>query len=170
MVKKIRKIRVWREIPFSLVSRLPTAFRVQRMHSPILRFPEVARFRVNRTVCACIEGRERRARAACKTRSPLLILPRSLGHSLDSCINGIRSGGGGVIGGHASGHRPGRMRKLAAAVFWALTPTVQKTLIVNAPGLMNFVPAVAYHICLNLPAAFTQPGASSHRLKPIPIH
>ena len=26
-------------------------------------------------------------------------------------------------------------------------------------GLMNFVPAVAYHFCLGLPAAFTQPGA-----------
>ena len=24
---------------------------------------------------------------------------------------------------------------------------------------MNFIPAVAYHSCLNLPAAFTQPGA-----------
>ena len=27
------------------------------------------------------------------------------------------------------------------------------------PGLVNFVPAVAYHFCLALPAAFTQPGA-----------
>ena len=26
-------------------------------------------------------------------------------------------------------------------------------------GLVNFVPAFAYHFCLNLPAAFTQPGA-----------
>ena len=26
------------------------------------------------------------------------------------------------------------------------------------PGLENFVPAVAYHFCLNLPAAFSQPG------------
>ena len=26
------------------------------------------------------------------------------------------------------------------------------------PGLVNFVPAVAYHFCLNLPAAFLQPG------------
>ena len=26
------------------------------------------------------------------------------------------------------------------------------------PGLVNFVPAVAYHFCLNLPAAFSQPG------------
>ena len=27
-----------------------------------------------------------------------------------------------------------------------------------SPGLMNFVPAVVYHFCLALPAAFTQPG------------
>ena len=28
----------------------------------------------------------------------------------------------------------------------------------QAPGLVNFFPALAYHFCLNLPAAFTQPG------------
>ena len=28
------------------------------------------------------------------------------------------------------------------------------------PGLVNVVPAVAYHFCLSLPAAFTQPGLS----------
>ena len=28
------------------------------------------------------------------------------------------------------------------------------------PGLVNFVPAVAYNLCLNLPAAFMQPGQS----------
>ena len=28
----------------------------------------------------------------------------------------------------------------------------------RVPGLVNFVPAVAYHFCHNLPAAFTQPG------------
>ena len=28
----------------------------------------------------------------------------------------------------------------------------------RAPGLVNFVPAVAYPFCLALPAAFTQPG------------
>ena len=26
------------------------------------------------------------------------------------------------------------------------------------PGLVNFVPAVAYHFCLSLPASFSQPG------------
>ena len=33
---------------------------------------------------------------------------------------------------------------------------------VTAPGLVNFVPALAYHSCLNQPAAFTQ-------LRPIPV-
>ena len=28
-----------------------------------------------------------------------------------------------------------------------------------SPGLVSFVPALAYHFCLDLPAAFTQPGA-----------
>ena len=28
----------------------------------------------------------------------------------------------------------------------------------RALGLVNFVLALAYHFCLNLPAAFTQPG------------
>ena len=28
----------------------------------------------------------------------------------------------------------------------------------RAPGLVNFVPALAYHFCLNLPAAFTNLG------------
>ena len=29
----------------------------------------------------------------------------------------------------------------------------------GAPGLVNFITAVAYHLCLNLPAAFYQPCA-----------
>ena len=36
-----------------------------------------------------------------------------------------------------------------------------------APGLVNFVAAVAYHFCLSLPAAFTQPGAA---FKASPVH
>ena len=32
---------------------------------------------------------------------------------------------------------------------------------VDAPGSVNVVNAVAYHFCLNWPAAFTQPGAST---------
>ena len=31
---------------------------------------------------------------------------------------------------------------------------------VDAPGLVNFVAAVAYHFCLNLPAALTQPAST----------
>ena len=33
------------------------------------------------------------------------------------------------------------------------------------PGLVNFVPAIAYHFCLNLPGAFSQPG---HGLLEVP--
>ena len=29
----------------------------------------------------------------------------------------------------------------------------------RTPGLVNFVTAVAYHFCLNLPEKFSQPGA-----------
>ena len=36
---------------------------------------------------------------------------------------------------------------------------VQRSPLFCAPGLVKFVPAVAYHFCLALPAAFTQPGA-----------
>ena len=32
---------------------------------------------------------------------------------------------------------------------------------IDASGLVNFVPAIAYHYCLDLPAAFTQPGTST---------
>ena len=35
---------------------------------------------------------------------------------------------------------------------------VQGISIKPFPNLVNFVPAVAYHFCLNLPAAFSQPG------------
>ena len=35
-----------------------------------------------------------------------------------------------------------------------------------APCEVNFVPAVAYHLCLALPAAFTQPGRSLFVLLP----
>ena len=32
----------------------------------------------------------------------------------------------------------------------------------DAPGFVKFVPALAYHFCLNLPAAFMQLGAYTH--------
>ena len=38
---------------------------------------------------------------------------------------------------------------------------VQRSAKVGAPGLVNFITAVAYHFCPSLPAAFTQPGAST---------
>ena len=38
---------------------------------------------------------------------------------------------------------------------------VQRSAEVGAPGLVNFITAVAYHFCLSLAAAFTQPGAST---------
>ena len=44
--------------------------------------------------------------------------------------------------------------------------TVQRSAKRRAPGLVNFVPAVAYHFCLALPAAFMQPGARLLAKKP----
>ena len=38
---------------------------------------------------------------------------------------------------------------------------IQRSAKVGAPGLVNFITAVAYHICPSLPAIFTQPGAST---------
>ena len=38
--------------------------------------------------------------------------------------------------------------------------SVQGSAKSQAPGLVNFVPAVAYRICLSLPAALSQPGRS----------
>ena len=38
---------------------------------------------------------------------------------------------------------------------------LQRSANVGAPGLVNFITAVAYHFCPSLPAAFTQPGAST---------
>ena len=39
--------------------------------------------------------------------------------------------------------------------------TVQRSPLLCAPGLVNFITAVARHFCPSLPAAFTQPGAST---------
>ena len=38
---------------------------------------------------------------------------------------------------------------------------VQRSAQVGTQGLVNFITAVAYHFCSSLPAAFTQPGAST---------
>ena len=40
-------------------------------------------------------------------------------------------------------------------------PYLQRSAKVGAPGLVNIITAVAYHFCPSLPAAFTQPGAST---------
>ena len=42
-----------------------------------------------------------------------------------------------------------------------MSVSVQRSAKVGAPGLVNFIPAVAYHFCPRLPAAFTQPGAAT---------
>ena len=39
--------------------------------------------------------------------------------------------------------------------------TVQGSTMRPFPGLMNLFPAVAYHLCLNLPAGISQPGNGS---------
>ena len=44
--------------------------------------------------------------------------------------------------------------------FLTLVYRIQGSSIRWAPGLVHFVPAVAYHFCLNLPAVFSQPGNS----------
>ena len=46
----------------------------------------------------------------------------------------------------------------AASFCYALTH-VQRSAKGGAPGLVNLVLALGYHIYLSLPAAFTQPGA-----------
>ena len=39
--------------------------------------------------------------------------------------------------------------------------TIQRSAKVGAPGLVNFITALAYHFCPSLPAAFTQQVAST---------
>ena len=40
-----------------------------------------------------------------------------------------------------------------------MRPRLQGSANPRTPGLVNFVTAVAYHFCLSLPRAFSQPGA-----------
>ena len=44
---------------------------------------------------------------------------------------------------------------------YRLPDYVQRSAKVGAPGLVNFITAVAHHFCPSLPAAFTEPGAST---------
>ena len=39
-----------------------------------------------------------------------------------------------------------------------MSELIQRLAKVGAPGLVNFITTVAYQFCLNLPAAFMQPG------------
>ena len=45
--------------------------------------------------------------------------------------------------------------------FMSACPLLQGSAKRLKPGLVKFVPAVAYHFCLNLPGAFSQPGKHS---------
>ena len=47
------------------------------------------------------------------------------------------------------------------ALLHGCSSVLQRWAKVGAPGLVNFITAVAYHFCSSLPAAFTQPGAST---------
>ena len=68
-----------------------------------------------------------------------------------------------AVGGNQLTGDTGPETQLTTIYIFNKVKTVSKYLQGSAkrrsPGLVHFVPAVAYHFCLNLPAAFTQPGA-----------
>ena len=74
---------------------------------------------------------------------PKSILPSALG-DVERLLRAAEKRGGGEGEGRAETQDPG---------------VVQGSTNRREPGLVNFVPALAYHFCLNLLAAFTQPGA-----------
>ena len=53
------------------------------------------------------------------------------------------------------------VHSLLLAVRQNVSCSLQRSAKVGAPALVNFITAVAYHSCPSLPAAFTQPGAST---------
>ena len=58
-------------------------------------------------------------------------------------------------------HRPRRQEgqgEVASHLFEGTEDYAQEWVKSWAPGLVNFVPALDYPLCLKLPAAFTQPG------------
>ena len=60
-------------------------------------------------------------------------------------------------------HRPRRQEgqgEVASHLFEGTEDYTQEWIKSWAPGLVNFVPALAYHFCLNLPEAFMKPGRS----------
>ena len=82
-------------------------------------------------------------------------------------------GGGGKVRGRVSdaeGMRrsewrgEGRKGRVAYCI-----RALQGSTIRLLPGLMNFVSAVAYHFCLNLPAAFSLPGNSLIQTSPLTV-
>ena len=50
-------------------------------------------------------------------------------------------------------------RHICLRAYKGVPVVVQGSANPQTPGLVNFVTAVAYHLCLNLPRAFSQPGA-----------
>ena len=73
------------------------------------------------------------------------------------------SRGGGTAAAAAAHARADALSETAAAPPWKRIASRETCLQDSAkrrsPGLVNLIPAVAFHSCLNLPAAFTQPGA-----------
>ena len=58
-----------------------------------------------------------------------------------------------------TGESPVLKRKYDEVSLKSMFIRIYRDWLKTVPGLVNFVPAVAYHFCLALPAAFTQPGA-----------
>ena len=66
----------------------------------------------------------------------------------------------GLFGPAPSEIHLSRLRLEVSPTCLADVVSLQRQAKLDDVGLVNFVPALAYHFCLNLPAAFTQPGAS----------
>ena len=58
------------------------------------------------------------------------------------------------------GGRGNELKAVIAHNAVTLFPDVQRSAKVGAPGLVNFITALAYHFCPSLPAAIAQAGAS----------
>ena len=57
---------------------------------------------------------------------------------------------------------PSHWEKTAPSIIHILPSILlRRSAKVDAPGWVNFVSAFVYHLCLSLPAAFTQPGTST---------
>ena len=72
-------------------------------------------------------------------------------------IGGAASQPGDAFSGHLRG-----LRAIEVGIGGreqTFTRCIQGSAIGRTPGLVEFVPAVAYYFCVALPAAFLQPGA-----------